>query len=173
MELQSILENAHTDDAMFRKLYDLTVNKVFHYLLIRTGDRDVAKDVTQDVYAALWRALAGFKYSSDEEFYGFLFTIVRRTLARSRRLRVGETHALRLEDGFDIAAPVEEHEDYRRLLAHLATLSHNQQLVIKLRYFSDFSFKEIASALGMSENNAKVLHHRALERLHTLANDYV
>jgi RNA polymerase sigma-70 factor (ECF subfamily) len=60
------------------------------------------------------------------------------------------------------AARNEEHAD---LNAALERLSDDHQRVIRLRIFENLSYAEIAQRLGRTEDAAKQLFHRALEKL--------
>lgn len=164
MKLEPLLAKAAADESSFKLLHELTADKVFRYFLARAGSRQESLDLTQNTYLELWKGLPRFVYQSDEHFYGYLFTIARRVMIRSWRLTKPSAPTL---EGLDIIAPGESREDYRKLLAGVALLKSKQRLIIKLRYFSDFSFAEIASALGITENNAKVMHHRAIKALQT------
>ena len=54
-------------------------------------------------------------------------------------------------------------------LARLANqLPEKQYLIIKLKYWFDMTNAEIASYVGETENNVRVLHHRALNKLQCL-----
>ncbi len=169
MKLETLLEGAAADEISFKLLYELTADKVFRYFVVRTRSREQSLDLTQNVYTELWRALPRFTYQSDDQFYGFLFTIARRTMVRSWRLLRREAS---LPEGFDLGVPAETKEDYRALLGKVASLPEKQRLVVELRYFADLSFAEIAAALKITENNAKVIHHRALLALQTVASTY-
>lgn len=162
MELENIIKNAHKDDASFKLLYDQTIGKVFQFLLVRTKSRQVALDITQEVYMSLWQNLSRFSYVDDAHFYGYIFTIARRKLFRNF-FKIKRT--VSIDESYDIEAPSEEREDYRKLLREVDSLNEKQRSVISLRYFSDFSFTQIANTLSITENNAKVLHHRAIEKL--------
>ena len=70
-----------------------------------------------------------------------------------------------LDETYDIPSEDGEREDYRVLLEKVRNLKENERLCIELRYFKDLKFQEIAEILGVSENNAKVLHHRAIKKL--------
>jgi RNA polymerase sigma factor (sigma-70 family) len=169
MKLEPLLAKAAADESAFKLLYEFTADKVFRYFLARTGGRQESLDLMQNTYAELWKGLRRFTYQSDEQFYGYLFTIARRMMIKSWRLH--KTSApLELAEG--IIAEGEGREDYRALFAGVDTLAQKQRLVIRLRYFSDFSFAEIALALGTTENNAKVLHHRALQALQSMKQFY-
>ncbi len=170
-ELEAVISKATHDESAFRELYDATVERVFRYLLVRTKSRAASADISQNVYIALWKALPGFRYQNMESFWGFLFTIVRRELIRAKHKRAIED--ISLDEVFDIAAPTEDHEDYRKLLEATSTLPEKESLVISLRYFSDESFAGIAAMLSITENYAKVLHHRAIEKLRAVKKYYV
>lgn len=169
MKLEPLLAQAAADESSFKLLYEFTADKVFRYFLARTGSRQESLDLMQNTYAELWKGLGRFRYQSDDQFYGYLFTIARRMMIKSWRLhRVSAP--LELAEG--IIAEGETREDYRSLVAGVDALGHKQRLVIRLRYFSDFSFAEIAIALGITENSAKVLHHRALQALQSMKQFY-
>jgi len=169
MNLETLIAKAAEDEASFKLLYDTTVKKIFRYFMARTGSRDTSIDLTQDVYIALYKGLSRFEYQSDEQFFGYLFTIAKRTHIRNWH-SIKDTVPL-LEE-YDLEDVREEKEDYRKLLSEVEKLKDKQKMVIKLRYFSDLNFKDIASALSISENYAKVLHNRAIQSLQTLRTNY-
>jgi RNA polymerase sigma-70 factor (ECF subfamily) len=55
----------------------------------------------------------------------------------------------------------------------IATLPHNQRLVITLRDVEGFSSEEACDLLGVSEANQRVLLHRARSRIRSALEDYV
>jgi DNA-directed RNA polymerase specialized sigma24 family protein len=48
-------------------------------------------------------------------------------------------------------------------------MNHRDQVLISMRAAGELSLKEVAVALGMSENAATVATHRALERFRRLS----
>jgi len=56
-----------------------------------------------------------------------------------------------------------EHRDI--ILAELNKLSSKQRLAVSLRYFEDFSLREIAAVLDSSEGSVKSILYRSLEKL--------
>ncbi len=169
MSLEEILQRTKADEAYFRSLYDLTISRVFHYISLRTGDREQAKEISQDVYLSLWKSLPKFTYISDGHFYSFLFTVVRREIIRAGK-RKRET--VPIEDFYDVASFEENREDYRQLLTQVDSLKEKESIIIKLRYFQDLDFQTISETLGITLGNAKVLHHRALKKLKDLLPGY-
>jgi RNA polymerase sigma-70 factor (ECF subfamily) len=162
MDLEKIIKRAKDGDAGFRELYDGTFDRVYAYVLARTHSKFDTSEICQDIYVSLWKSLQRFEYISPAHFWGFLWTVVRRELIRARA-KIKTT--VSLEDIYDIPDEPEHHEDYRYLLESLEFLKERQRLVLELRYFSDLTFSEVAQMLGISESNAKVLHHRAIEAL--------
>lgn len=150
----------------FRLIFEALNDRLFAYAASRTSSREDAADITADTFIDLWRALKNFEYRSEEEFMGFVFKIVKRKLAALYRTK-SPTISLELEEGAIPASYEMEIKDYRPVLAHIKELAVNYQELIRLRYWSDLTFREIASLLGTNEATAKVWHHRAIKKLQT------
>lgn len=171
-DLQTFVVSASTGDrAAFRDVYDRSNDKIFRFLLGQLPDRELALDTLQDTYVDLWKALPKFRYKSDEEFWGFVFTIARRKVYASRKHAErnsvavdNETLEFLHESNHPHAPP---HRDDRALHGALAKVSALSREVLNLRYWSELSFREIAIALETTENTAKVRHHRAVKELLT------
>lgn len=166
-DLDGLVEEAKRgSEHAFRGIFDLLADRLFHYSLAHTGHREDALDLVQETCIELWRALPKFTYRSDEEFLGFVFKIMKRRLMRYYKKReVDRERIERMENRELPGAEEPRYEDYRHLIRATEKLSEDHREVIRLRYFADLSFKEIAAALGISENSAKVIHHRALKHL--------
>ncbi len=169
MDLEKIIKRAKEGDEGFRELYDETIDRVYSYVLVRTRSKQETSEICQDIYVSLWKSLQRFEYISPAHFWAYLWTVVRRELIRSRAKR---KDMVSLEEIYDIPDEPEQHEDYRYLLETLGSLKERQRLVVELRYFSDLTFSEVAEALGISENNAKVIHTRAIETLKSKLQNY-
>ncbi len=170
MDLEQMIERAKIDDSAFKEIYDLTIHRLYSFVLLRIRDKGEAHDICQEIFSSFWKTLPRFTYMSDAHFFAYLFKIARRELIKSRNRSSGKVD---LEEIYDIPADEKEKEDYRTLLARLGDLSKNERTVLELRYFEDMKFGEISAMLGLTENNAKVLHHRALKKLkESLGNIY-
>jgi RNA polymerase sigma-70 factor, ECF subfamily len=67
--------------------------------------------------------------------------------------------------GPDAVALLERSEQRRRVRTAMACLSARQREVVTLRVDGGLPFKEVAQALSITENNAKVHFHHAVRRL--------
>ncbi len=99
----------------------------------------------------------------------------KRTVAREERLdlALADDSAIRLADGLVASGTSpSQHllrdEQARRLREVLDGLSPNDREVLVMFYLEELDFREIATALGISENASKVRHFRAMERVRKL-----
>ena len=150
------------ENESFRGIFEQTHARVFNYVLSHVWKRDDALDLTQEVFIDLWKSLRNFTYKSEEEFYGFVFLIVKRKIIRFHK-RKHETVSLdenEIDPGFE-----EEHEDHAFLIRQMETLAVKYRELLRLRYWGGMKLAEAAVVLGINEATAKVWHHRALQDL--------
>jgi DNA-directed RNA polymerase specialized sigma24 family protein len=62
--------------------------------------------------------------------------------------------------------------DTASVLASLETLKRIEKIIITQRYYSDFTFAEIAAANGLKLNTVLTHHRRALEKLRPVLTAY-
>jgi len=154
----------------FRAIFEHLSPRLFTYVFSRTSHRDDALDIVQETFIELWRALSnGFRYNSDEQFYGFVFVIAKRKLYRyfkSKRV-TNPLNEHTIQETYEA-----EFDDYQSLFKHLNALTAHYRELLQLRYWSDMTFGEIASVMNVKEATAKVWHHRALKKLQILMQSY-
>jgi RNA polymerase sigma-70 factor (ECF subfamily) len=152
----------------------------------RLGRRDLAEEAVQETFFCAYKSLAS--YDSRFSFRTWLWTILlnqcRRTLARgARRPRVqsfsdhdarGDTAPAAAETASDHAAPSASllaKERSAELAALLAQLPEAQADALRLRFFGELKFQEIADAMGCSLATAKNRVRWGLERLSALVQE--
>ena len=171
--LRGIIERLHAgDEAAFEELYRKLSGRVFSYLIPRVKDRSAALDIMQEIFLAVWAARARFAYRNDASVYGFVFTIARRTLAGyyDSARRDKENAEIPQDDRYDM--DINALGDAHMIERALGELSEDDRDVVILRYWSGFSFGEIADLKGAKETAMRVRHHRALEKLTTILKSY-
>jgi RNA polymerase sigma-70 factor (ECF subfamily) len=147
----------------FQSIYNRYVDRLFAYVCSHVTERVSAKDILQETFIDVWRALPRFTYRSEEEFLGFLFVIVKRKLAAHYK---NEARYARVLSPLEVEPSAEdEHEYYHHLLSAVTNLTQQYQEVVRLRYWGDLSFSEIGKTLGIGEGAARIMHHRALQKL--------
>lgn len=150
------------DNEAFREVFLHLEPRVFAYACSHVGKRDDAIDLTSETFIDLWKGLKNFTYRTPEEFYGFVFLILKRKIAHfyKDKKKTVSLEEMEIDVGF-----TEEHEDYRYLLRHIETLAVKYQDILRLRYWGGLKLGEAAEMLGIDEGTAKVWHHRALQQL--------
>jgi len=128
------------------------------------GDREDARDVTQEAFLKAYQKLATF--DPRYRFFSWMYRIVLNESlnARSRRSRTGPlegepTAPGSLEEGLD-------HRERRdRVQVALARLAPTDREVLVLRHFAELSYADIGAALGIAEKTVKSRLHEARQRL--------
>ena len=166
---QVLIARARGDRSAFGELYERYVDRIYAYLLYRTGSRPDAEDLTQRVFSQALAAIADHDPAAGSAG-GWLFTIAHNLLANYHRTRARRPSA-RLEaaaEAVDPAVPlegVEAQEDARAVRRALARLSADRQHLILLKYVVGLSNAEIGRVLGKSEGAIKSLLRRTLGAL--------
>lgn len=153
---------------LFIELYDAHADAIFRFCYFKTGNRETAKDLTQDTFIKV------FNYLGKEEVQNhksFIYTIAKNTVIDFWRKSksIPESH---LPEGFfESIAEKDNAEtaiDYSIFLSLLDELSKSDQEVIILRYVEDMSSRDMAELLGERENTVLVRISRAREKLRDL-----
>lgn len=169
--LQDALASAgQGDEGAYRAVYEHLIDRVFTFVRARARSREEAIDIVQDVFVDLWGALPNFRYMSDAHFYSFVFTIAKRKLIRHYNTRTHDSlDDIDIHVHPSVDADVHDPDGMRGLVAQLPEKYRD---VVELRYWSGLSFAEIGQQLGLTENNAKVRHHRAMKELERLIHNH-
>lgn len=178
-EVVELVERAQSgDEQAFARLYDLYVDQIYGYIYRRVGHRQVAEDLTGDVFLRAWRGFDRFRWQG-VDLGAWLTTIARNRVNdhfKSARFRlerstdgVGDRDpAPGLDDPDRVA---EARELARTLAAALEELKDEHREVVELRFVHDLSVTETAAVLGRSVGATKALQYRALRALSTIVRD--
>jgi len=170
LSLEELIVTSKAGDMnAFHELYERLSQPVFGFVAARTNSRDDAKDILQDIFIDVWRALPKFSYSSDKELYSFVYTIAKRKLARyykSQSKTIQYTEQYAQENYENINA------ESMSFLPIVQKLKPKYREVLELRYWSQLPFADIGKFLKTTETTVKVRHHRALLQLKTLIAKY-
>ena len=160
----------HTGISGFTALYEEHMAYVFRYINYRVGNRNEAEDLTSVVFE---KALAAFhRYDSNKSApQTWLLTIARNTVTdhlrkSSKRKTMPLDNAIGVESA-DPSPPeeTERREEYERLQVCLAVLPQREQEIISLKFGAELNNRQIASVVGISENNVGTILFRAIGKL--------
>jgi RNA polymerase sigma-70 factor (ECF subfamily) len=159
-----LVEAAQKDPSRFAELYELNFARVYAYIARRVGDRDVAQDLTSDVFHKALASIQSFEWRG-VPFAGWLLRIAANMIV-DRSKRSGRE----VSGQDDLTEPstqpnLEEIDQPGRLFRLVEQLPADQRRVIGMRFAEEKSIREIATELGRSEGAVKQLQYRALQNL--------
>jgi len=174
--LRALLAQVATGDAhAFRTLYDTTAPKLFGFALRILHRRELAEDVLQESFAAVWHSARDYRAHLAAPMT-WMVTIVRNKAFDALR---AADHAVEI-DGADFdaavlraledpgATPIEALQisrDAKALAACMAELDSVHRQVVGMAFFHDLSHSELAQQLALPIGTVKTWIRRSLERL--------
>lgn len=170
---QAVVEAAKEgSSAALTTLYEFYFPRVYRYVAVRLGSGEDAEDVTEEIFLKIIDNIGSFTFRG-LPFGAWVFRIARNEVVshvRRQRYR-GATTQLNdyiPDDSFDHVASAERQSQLEEVRLAAEKLPEAQRQVIALRFGSGLSVAETANALGKSENNVKVLQHKAIAKLQKL-----
>lgn len=165
-QLLDAYANRHSDEA-FRALVDRYAGLAYHAALHRCGNSHQAEEIAQSVFIDLARK-AG-RMPRRTVLAGWIFQATRFAALNLAREESRRKH-YEQEAAMSESLHKDEEESAHELIAPdlyeaMDKISKSDRDAILIRFFHNKSHREVACALGVSEDAAKARVSRALERL--------
>jgi len=163
---QLICQFANGNNQAFDVLLNRHKSRVFTYILLIVRNRDLADDIFQEAFMKVIMTIKQGRYTEAGKFYAFVTRIAHNLIIDHYRRERNENTVSNEEFGEvdlfnnlklcddnveDTLVRNQVFDDVNKLMRHLP---ENQQEVVRLRYYEDYSFKEIADMTGVSINTA-------------------
>ena len=157
-----------TDSASIQKLYAENVTAIYRFIYSKVGNREEAEDLTSQVFIKAVRNVDGTRDAQSVQ--SWLFQVARTTIADYwrdfYRLRTDSLDDL-LTAGWEAAiheemAQPEQHSEQVQYI--LSRLPARYREVLTYRFLLNYSIRETAERMGLTEANVKVLQFRALKK---------
>lgn len=162
----------------FQTLYEDNFVSVYRFVFKNLRNREEAEDLTSQIFL---KALRYFDpKQSAQSARSWLFKIAHTTIADYWRTHYRASISsldVRLEVGWE--EPIEEvilgtnELAAERAYNLLEALPERYREVLRYRFLFNFSIRETAATMGVSEANVKVLQFRALKYASNLANSII
>ncbi|HXK59899.1 MAG TPA: sigma-70 family RNA polymerase sigma factor [Acidobacteriota bacterium] len=177
-EKELIVGAQRGDKTAFEQLVYRYDRKVLALAVSYTSDEEDAKDVYQEVFIRVYKALPDFRFES--KFSTWLYRIVVNVCLSHRSRLQNREHqsldAIKDEDGrpgtLELVSPETPSDQKtfgkeisRHLRTAIGTLSPQQRLVFTLRHYEGYKLKEIAMLMNCAEGTVKKYLFTATERL--------
>lgn len=162
------IEAAKRDAAHFGPIYNKYYKQIFGYIYQRMDDKEVAFDVTSQVFLKALTNLHKYEFKG-VPFASWLYRIAHSEVMQVfRDKKSSRTVNADVADIKHLCEEMQEsyYEDFLPALGRIIKdLPEDELQLIEMRFFEKRPFKEIAEIMMMTENNAKVKLYRILERL--------
>lgn len=181
---QLVSQYIEGNDVAFNILLERYESKVFTYIIHYVKSQEVAEDLFQDTFMRVISTLRSGRYTEQQKFGAWLLRVAHnQSIDYLRQARTGQTiteddidadlfNDLRLADNNNIERQIIEQQTMNGVESIIHMLPANQQQIIKMRYYDDLSFREIADMLGISINTALGRVRYALINLRKMAQQY-
>lgn len=141
---------------------------IYRFASFQTSNREIAKDIAQDVFLSTWKYLAGG--GKVENMRAFLYALTRNKVIDWRRKKKEESLESLGEVGFDAIDEhaqrnIERSAEARRVFRLIGAMEEGTREPMLLRFVEGLSVKEIGEILGESENAISVRIHRGIKKL--------
>jgi RNA polymerase sigma-70 factor (TIGR02952 family) len=158
------------DKEAFAQLYDVYVDTVFRYVLVRVANRALAEDLTSETFLRAMRRIDSFTWQG-KDIAAWFVTIARNLIAdhvKSAKFRFEVATADMRDADERVDAPDTEvltRLRDERLVSAIRELGSDQAECITLRFLQGLSLADTARVLGKSEGAVKQLQLRATRAL--------
>ncbi len=151
------------------ELYDELASKLYGFIFSRTGSREIAEDLSQEIFIKLIERVESFDPKKGR-FTVWFWRMVRNTLIDHYRKKKAMPFSS-FEDDEVAGMSVSEIPDmdnilkYRRLRTTIATFAVEEQELFELRFVAGMSYKDIANIMDKPEGTLRVTALRLKEKL--------
>ena len=188
-DVRLMLEVGEGNAAAFEELMLRYQTRLLNIIAHMVGSRDLAEDLTQDVFLRVYRARKTYRPSA--KFSTWLFTIANnvaanaiKTMARRHEVKLdarasGPLGANPLEamvmagSGLTPSREIAKIETREIVRLAIETLGHRQRMAVLLSKFEGMGYDEIAEVMEMSPQAVKSLLFRARGNLRDILEPYL
>jgi RNA polymerase sigma-70 factor, ECF subfamily len=160
------------DRQAMKALYERHSDALYHFLRYRIGDSFEAADLMQEAFLEVWRNATRFEGRSSGKTW--LFGIGRNKaidrIRRSGRVVLGEPDESTPDDAPNPEAIIESASDAARVRACMEKLSDAHRTAMRLAFYEELSYGDIAEIEKVPVGTVKTRIHHAKQLLrHCLA----
>ncbi len=155
------------DEVAMNSLITNYYQAVFAYFYKNTSQYHQSKDLTQEVFIKMVSGIS--RYKPKASFKSWLFTIASNHLKNYYRLLSRHPEHLELTDDIltnePVTSEIDEIQMQNDIKEALSRLPSEQRETVILRFYNDFSIKEISKITGAMETTVKARIRYGLEKL--------
>lgn len=174
-----IIEQAKKNIDAFKPLYNKYYDEIKRcientlYARYSIKNEDICKDITASVFETALRKLHQYQTIHGTPFKSWLYRIMQNEInGYVRKIIIHAKHQKKMEQYFPkydeisvfTSSSIQEVK-LNYLKKYIPKLANTDQLLIQYRFFNNYSYKQIAQLMGLSENSLRTRMTRLLKKL--------
>ncbi len=158
--------NQETLEKIFTESFDSFGDAIFRFCVFKVSNRDLAEDMTQEVFTRYWQYLRDGKEMTNTR--AFLYTIANNLAKDWYKKKKSVSLDEKMETGSIPAGSEPDPErmaEYQEVIDAIGDLEQKNKEVLLLRYVEGLQIKDIADILNETTNAISVRINRATKKL--------
>lgn len=153
----------------FDVVYNESYKDIFRYVVLNANNIGDVKDILQNIYLEVYKNID--KVSDKNYVFGIAKNVLKKYY-RFKFLRKDDTEITdNIKSNINLEKTVMDKFDTELVWKYLKKKNNNIAKIIYLYYYEDFTIKEIANSLNLTESNVKNYIYRTLKELRRINND--
>lgn len=172
-EIMTCVQRGQT--ALFAQLVERYQSRLLRFAVSKSGDHATAEDLVQEAFLAAFTARASYRpqFAFSTWIWTILLNLSRRRVQRERRSEQRQAQYLTTHvpsaDASSVLTLLLRQETQALVQSWLDHLPEPQADAIRLRFFGELSYEEVALAMDSSVSGAKSRVRKGLVRLAEIA----
>lgn len=153
----------------FDVVYNESYKDISRYVVLNANNISDVKDILQNIYLEVYKNID--KVSDKKYVFGIAKNVLKKYY-RFKFLRKDDTEITdNIKSNINLEKTVMDKFDTELVWKYLKKKNNNIAKIIYLYYYEDFTIKEIANSLNLTESNVKNYIYRTLKELRRINND--
>lgn len=153
----------------FDVVYNESYKDISRYVVLNANNIGDVKDILQNIYLEVYKNID--KVSDKNYVFGIAKNVLKKYY-RFKFLRKDDTEITdNIKSNINLEKTVMDKFDTEFVWKYLKKKNNNIAKIIYLYYYEDFTIKEIANSLNLTESNVKNYIYRTLKELRRINND--
>jgi RNA polymerase sigma factor, sigma-70 family len=153
----------------FDKVYNESYRDISRYVVVSSNNIGDVQDILQNIYLEVYKNIGKVKDKN------YVFGIAKNVMKKYYRFKFmkksDEVLYDNISDNINLEKSVMEKFDTELVWNYLKKKGGNVSKIMYLYYYEDFTIKQIADTLNLTESNVKNYIYRTLKELRRISND--
>lgn len=163
-EILTLTSGPATREAGFRHLVIKYQQRLYQVVRRQVPTHEDADDILQNTFIKIFRHLAGFEGRAG--LYTWMYRIAINETNNHHKIRERRKEVSLETNDVRVAEPYLQTDDLSSVLEAIVNrLPERQQMVFRMRYYDELSYKEMADILQLTEGALKASFHHAVRKI--------